>query len=319
MSYMPCRLIRLHEKNPVFRTHSWITVVYYGGMFDIALATCRELPALADDDAVLLKALQRRNLSVCMHFWDDPEVDWAEAKLTLIRTTWDYHHRLDAYMQWAERVATQSELWNPAAVIRWNTHKGYLRQLAELGIPIIDTTWVAHGASVELAEVCDAHSWKEVVIKPAVGASSHESIRMPLCDLSRGQEHLDRLVPAHDMMIQPFVNSVVTDGEVSLLWIDGQFTHAVRKRAKQGDYRVQDDFGGTIEAVTLDPIWVNIGQQCIDAISEEILYARVDLVCNNQGEYVVIELELVEPALYFLQGPESAELLVNALVTRIDR
>src|SRR5207248_10238751 len=134
--------------------------------------------------------------------WDDPGVDWHGIKVSVVRSTWDYHHRLDEFLAWAERVATLTRLWNPVEVLRWNTHKSYLRDLAARGVPVVPTILLEAGSTVDLATLLARAGWQEAVIKPAVSASAHETIRASLEGLAEGQAHVNRLLPAHDLLVQ---------------------------------------------------------------------------------------------------------------------
>ena len=284
---------------------------------DVALATCDELPALTADDQLLLAALRQRGLHAEPVVWTDRDVDWPGVRLCVIRSTWDYMTRLEAYLAWAERVEKVTALWNPLEVIRWNTHKSYLEELAGRGVRVVPTLWLEKGARVDLRELLIDQGWRDAVIKPAVSATARETIRLGVTGTDPAQEHLDRLLAVEDMLVQPFLRRVESDGELSLQFIDGEFTHAIRKRPVKGDYRVQDEFGGSMEPVEPEADELQFAVHALQTARREMLYVRVDVMRDNNGGLCLSELELVEPMLYFRQHPLAAESLADAILRRL--
>ena len=193
---------------------------------DVALVTSSEFPKLSQDDQLLLTALVERGLNAVPAVWDDPGVDWSSFAMCVLRSTRDYHHRLQEFLSWVEHVATVTSLWNPLEVVRWNTHKSYLRDLEQRGVPIVPTVWLAAGTQADLRRLMAAEGWRRVVVKPVVSASAHETILVSEESLDKGQGHIERLLPTTDLMVQPFIESVRGEGERSLMFIDGEFTHA---------------------------------------------------------------------------------------------
>src|SRR5438874_4007822 len=179
---------------------------------DAALVTCAEWPTMTDEGQLLLVELRRLGLDTQPVVWDDPSVDWSAPKVCVIRETWDYHLRRDEFVSWAERTAKQTTLFNSAEVVRWNTHKGYLRDLEERGVPIVPTAWLDLGTHSKLAEIMSTRGWHEVVIKPAVSGAAYETIQIGQDRIEVGQTHIDRLLPARDLMVQPFIPSVLDYG-----------------------------------------------------------------------------------------------------------
>ncbi len=288
----------------------------------LGLATCSELPAHEHDDTGLHSQLRERGHEVGFPVWDDPQVDWSTFDSVLIRTTWDYQEKLPAFAAWAEHAHTQTRLFNPIQVVRWNTHKGYLRELARLGIPIAPTTWLPRGTRANAADILVERGWHRAFIKPAVGATARETLPFGERDLAAAQAHLDRLLPHEDLMVQPYLSSVETLGELSAVVIDGQLTHTLRKVPVAGDYRVQDDFGATDEPWPLDAKAAAVVDAAIGFMHERfgpLLYARVDLLQLDDGSYGLNELELVEPSLFFRHGPDAVQRLVSAWEARLQQ
>jgi len=285
----------------------------------IALATCAGLPDWEIDDAPLHAALTARGVTLARPVWDDPSVDWASFDACLIRTTWDYQEKRDAFIAWAERASAATCLLNPFPVVRWNTHKTYLRDLGERGLPVVPTVWLERGTSADVGALTAAHGWPRAFLKPAVGATAHETLRF-VCDeagLATAQTHVDRLLPDETMLLQPYLSNVETTGEVSVLFIDGAVSHAVRKVPVPGDYRVQDDFGAHDEPYEASAELLDLARRFVDAVDHDLLYARTDFLFDDDGAPRLTELELVEPSLFLRHGPSAADRLAEALLRRV--
>jgi glutathione synthase/RimK-type ligase-like ATP-grasp enzyme len=284
---------------------------------DVLLATAGHLPELDQDDTPLADALRRRGLDVRLAVWDDPEVDWSDAGIVVIRSTWDHTGRRDDFVAWAERVAGVTRLENPADVIRWNTHKGYLIELEERGAPVVPTAWLGQGDRVDLGELLDSRGWKRAVVKPAVDAGSRGLRRVDRDDLAGGQEHLEALLSGADVMIQPYLEAIETAGEFSMVFIDGAFSHAVRKRPAAGEFRIQVEYGGRYVPEEPAEEARDLAAWILGATGHEFLYARVDLVPDEVGTLQLAELEVTEPSLYLTHVPEAADRLAAAIEERL--
>ncbi|SRR6266446_1836519 len=279
----------------------------------IALATSAKLPTLNDDDRLLIPALAELGLAAIPAVWDAPDVCWEEFQGVVVRSCWDYHHRLEEFLAWVARLERAGiPVWNPPAVLRWNSHKGYLRDLAARGVPIVPTRWLARGRRVGLGQLLRAEGWSEAVVKPAVSASAHGTWRTSFERASADQSRLDDLLRAEDVMVQPFVSEVGDTGEWSILFLDGQFSHGVLKRPAPGDYRVQWEFGGTAEATVAPGRLVADAEAVMAAVSGNPVYARVDGV-EREGRLVLMELELIEPHLFLGWDASAAGRLARAI------
>lgn len=281
----------------------------------IVLATSAALPGLAPDDRLLLRALRARGLAAEPVVWEDRLFDWGSASVCVIRSAWDYAWRRQEFLDWARRTADLRPLWNPEPVVTWNTHKQYLVDLATRGVPTVPTRVLGAGSHTPLAEVLAETGWTDVILKAAVAQTGRYLMRVPPEQHSAGQRHLDRLLRAEDMLVQPFLPGVTEEGETSLVFIDGVLSHAARKRPAAGDFRVHDDFDGTIEPVTPTAAQLDVARRALEAVGEPLLYARVDLVPGPDGP-VVMEFELVEPDLYLATAPGSADRLAEAVAAR---
>jgi glutathione synthase/RimK-type ligase-like ATP-grasp enzyme len=277
----------------------------------LALATCSSVPDWEVDDRVFHAALAARGVDAPQVVWDDPTADWSSFDAVLIRTTWDYQDKRDAFVAWAERLTVP--LHNPADIVRWNTHKSYLRDLEARGVPIVPTVWLARGTAPDIASLCSRRGWHRAFLKPCVGATARETLRFDAGD-PRAQQHAMRLLANEDLMLQPYLSRVETEGELSAIFIDGELTHSVRKVPVPGDYRVQDDFGA--KDYLIDFPDVALARRTIDAASRGLLYGRADFLVADEGLQLT-ELELVEPSLFFRHCGNAAALLADAVVRRL--
>ncbi|MDX1292626.1 MAG: hypothetical protein R3265_07440 [Hyphomonas sp.] len=241
--------------------------------------------------------------------WDDAAADWASYDAALIGTTWDYWDRPGEFLSSLEKIERQTRLFNPSALVRWNSHKTYLRDLASRGARLIPTLWIDEmtdalyqSAFAELGET-------KLVFKRQVGAGAS------------GQHLLNAGDPRpdmpHAMMVQPFLPTIQSEGEFSFIFIEGALSHALVKRAKPGDYRIQSAYGGQEEAVDPSSKDLSAARAVLEALDEIPLYARVDMVRHPDGTLLLMELELIEPYLYPEQGPRLGERLAKAVAARI--
>ncbi len=265
------------------------------------------------EDRLVQEALERKGMTVRRCDWSDPAIDWSETKLALFRTTWDYFHRFEEFSIWLEQVSSQTKLMNPAELIYWNIDKRYLEDLEARGINCIKTVFVERNSQQTLRSICEATPWKKWVLKPSVSGAGRHTYLLTEAELDSHEEVFQSLIANEEMMIQPFVDSIVSFGELSLMVMNGQFTHAVHKKAKQGDFRVQDDFGGTVHAYKPTKLEIHFAEQAIAACEPKPMYARVDMVTDNAGNLAISELELIEPELWFRLNENAAEVLADGI------
>jgi glutathione synthase/RimK-type ligase-like ATP-grasp enzyme len=296
----------------------------------LALATRSDLPTWEIDDRHLHAGLRARGVAFEQPVWDDPAVAWGRYDGVLIRTTWDYQDKLPAFRAWVQRVEAATRLWNPAEVVVWNTHKHYLRQLQAAGVPLATTVWLDRGQRVEIGSLVRESGFAQGFLKPCVGATARETLRFAATSpgIAAAQAHVDRLLPEEDLMLQPFLCSVLERGEWSAIFVDGQIAHCVRKIPVPGDYRVQDDFGARDEPYTptateravaehaMAVVW-QPGGPCPGADGTPLLYGRTDFLWAEDGSCVLTELELVEPSLFLRHAPATGERLADAWLQRL--
>lgn len=268
----------------------------------IALVTGAEMAKPDPETHYLVAALAQLGVAADIVPWDAP-VDWAAWPLVVVRTPWDYFRRLPEFLAWAERTRRLARFVNPYEVIDWNSHKQYLRGLAEAGIATVPTLWLDHGCGDARARLA-ARGWGEVVVKPAVSIGAIGALRAAALDPAC-LEHLDRLVAEGDVMVQPFVASVAEAGEVSLVYFGGRFSHAIRKQPAPGDFRVQDMYGGTVHPHQPTAAELAVADAVLARTPAPTTYARIDLV-EFDGAPALMEAELIEPELFLGATPEAA-------------
>jgi hypothetical protein len=276
----------------------------------VALATCVRKPEPDPDEEPLALALARAGADPQVVAWDDPAVRWDEFDVCVLRSTWNYPQRAEAFLAWADRVARATRLWNPREVVGWNVHKGYLRELAERGVPVVDTVHVPRGAAPSLARLLAGRGWRQAVVKPAVSAASFGTWRVGHVDADT-QARFAGDVAARDTLVQPYMRAVEDHGERALVWIDGALTHAVRKSPR---FAGQDE--GASDALAIAEDERSVAEAALAPLVGQLLYARVDVVRDDAGAPRVMELELIEPSLYLLQCPPALARLVAAITAR---
>src|SRR3989442_7289330 len=285
----------------------------------IALATYAKQPSLNEDDLLLVPALREFDVTAVPAMWDSPEVCWEDFQGVVVRSCWAYHHRLEEFLGWGGRLERGGiPVWNPPGVLCWNSHKGYLRDLAARGVPIVPTRWLGRGEPVDLPMLLEDAGWRDAVMKPAVSASASRTWRTSTEAAAGDQARLGELLRAGDVMLQPFVSEVRDRGEWSILFLGGQLSHAVLKRPAEGDYRVQWEFGGSAVAMAPPPTPGAGAQAGMAAVPGDPGDARVDGV-ERDGHLVLMELELIEPHLFLGWHAGAATRLakaIGALVTR---
>lgn len=283
----------------------------------VLFATYSQRPGLTEDDQLFARALELRGARVGAGVWDDATVAWAGATAVVIRSTWDYFLRRADFLAWAYRVSVATTLHNPATVVRWNSHKRYLAEIAKRDIRVIDTVFADAGTSLDMRDVARRHGWTDVVVKPAVSAAAHETRRFAASERAEGQAHLDRLLETRDVMIQPHLSALAEQGELALLFARGRFTHAVRRRSALVDGHVMPKSAvadAPADAVQLAEGVLEAAAALTGVGVNDLLYSRVDLAPANEG-YLLLELELIEPSLFLVHAPNAAESFAAALLS----
>jgi len=278
--------------------------------------TCAAPPAPDPDTPLLAEALTRAGRAVDVADWRDASVDWSASRVTVLRSPWDYVDHLAEFLAWAEQVSSVSALWNPLELVRWNTHKAYLLDLRERGAPVVPTVVLLGGSAASLDGICDAQGWNSMVVKPAVASGGKGARRAEVGDPS-AQAHLDDLLTAGDVLVQQYVPAVAEEGEWSVVLVSGRVSHALHKRPARGDYRVQEEWGGTTERVEPGAVLAELETRVCEVLPAPTLYARIDTV-SIAGQWHVMEVEVTEPSLWLHLAPDTTNRLVDAIGALLD-
>jgi glutathione synthase/RimK-type ligase-like ATP-grasp enzyme len=279
----------------------------------IAFVTYEGLPELNADDRRAAVALHDLGLPTDAVRWDDPRVDWLGYGAVVLRSTWDYHRRVDEFHGWIDRMdATGARLWNPPRVLRWNTDKRYLARMAQPSLAPPPTAILERGSAVNLAALLDARGWDEAVVKPAISADGFSTECTSRERAASDQAGLDAMLGRGDVVVQRLVPEIRSNGEISMMFFSGVFSHAVSKRPQPGEFRVQERLGGRIERTDPPPALIEHAHALLDLHAQGYLYARVDVVAAAE-QFVLMEVELLEPSLYLEHHPPSARAFALAI------
>lgn len=272
---------------------------------------------ILDEERILGEALAAEGLTSVRKAWDDELVNWLEPKAIIFRTTWDYFERFQEFSVWLDKVTQQTTLLNSAELIRWNIDKHYLRDLEAKGTNICKSFFVEIGSQTTLYQEFKKLNCKDAILKPCISGAARHTYKLSEANIFNYEDVFQQLIKKEAMMLQPFQYSVTQKGEVSFMVFGGKFTHAVLKKAKAGDFRVQDDFGGTLHDYEASAKEIAFVEQAVRNCLELPMYARIDVMWDNKGALAVSELELIEPELWFRRNPESAKILAQSIKKRL--
>ena len=296
---------------------------------DVTILTCQKYlnpkvittyeQNILDERKLITQALEDLGLKVYCTAWDDTEYDWSQTRAVVFRTIWDYFERYGEFSAWIEIVKTKTQLVNSYDLIQWNIDKHYLEDLQNKGIAIVPTEYVDTGSYRSIAEVCLERDWQDVVIKPAIAGGAFHTHKVLEFERADYEEVFENLVAERDMLIQPFVPTISSRGEASLMVFNGKFTHAILKKPKQGDYRVQDDWGGTVHPYSPTQEEITFAEDCFKACSTMPAYGRADILWGKNGDILLGELEIVEPELWIRNDPASARQFAQGVLKALNQ
>lgn len=292
-------------------------------MTDITLLTCRAyykpdnitpyIQNILLEQELLKSAFEAQGLKVDITYWDNPTYEWQETKSVLFRTIWDYFERFDEFWEWLEQVKTKTRLINSYELIKWNIDKHYLKDLSSWGIETVPTYFADKGCNMKLHEIAKRNQWKDLVIKPAISASAFKTYKILANEIQANEKLFNSLVQERNMLVQPYFETITQLGEASLMVLDGKFTHAILKKAQPGDFRVQDDFGGTVHNYIPTKAEINFAEKVFETCKTKPVYGRVDIVWDNDKNFYLSELEIIEPELWIRNYPKCAERIAEAV------
>ena len=265
-----------------------------------AFLSMDSLEGYVNDDALAEQALREEGWEVKAISWRNTHVDWNFFDIIVIRSTWDYHNEPEHFLEALETIdASNSRLENPLSIVRWNIDKGYLRDLEHRGVYTVPTCWGTNLTREEVFLHASHFPDKEYILKPVVSANAQDTYRFSDDTLASVVEELEHVFHNRAYMMQPFMPQIVEEGEFSLFFFNGCYSHTILKKPKASDFRVQEEHGGRITSFEPSTLLQQRASEALEAIGSTLLYARIDLVGDGKGDYALMELELIEPSLYF--------------------
>ena len=259
-------------------------------------------------DDLLIKPMAELDWSVDMVSWREPSVNWDRYEAVIIRSPWDYQLDANRFMQVLKTIDdSTARLENSLELVRWNIDKIYLRELEELGIPIVPTLWGVELQKDELLSAFARLDAKELVLKPTISANADDTFRIKKEVNTETADEILKTFHNRAYMIQPFMEKIISEGEFSLFYFGGEYSHTILKTPKKDDFRVQEEHGGVLTSVEPEPRLLKRAKQTMEQVSPQPLYARIDYVRTDADDFVLMELELIEPSLYFNMDAGSPE------------
>jgi glutathione synthase/RimK-type ligase-like ATP-grasp enzyme len=250
-----------------------------------------------EEDFQLSKFLETKGLIVKRPVWNDLQIDWKQFDVVILKSPWDYHDNFSSFILWLSDLDTAGiKVLNPFKTIQWNSDKHYLKQIADDGLPVIDSVFLEKGILPDLAELLDRSRCKQMIIKPCVSASAKNTLLLTFDNVSSVQNTINGLLANESFLVQPFMEEIL-QGELSFMFFNGNFSHSTLKVPKTGDFRVQSEYGGTVQKINTDIAHVQAAGKYVEKYGKGTLYARVDGIISN-GTFVLMELELIEPYLF---------------------
>lgn len=270
------------------------------------------------EDEILSKALIERGISTERVDWANKDYDWERTAIILVRSTWDYHDKWNEFLSFLKEMKDKVKFINPIETLIWSMDKHYLLDLEKKNVHIVKSLIIEKDAKIKLAEAAMNFNKEEIILKPCISAGARHTYRIKKSRIAEYESIFKSLIEEEAMIIQEFQDNIVIKGEVSLMYFDGKFSHAILKKAKEGDFRVQDDFGGSVHDYIASDEEIQFGLYTINQIDPVPIYGRVDICEDNNKEIALIELELIEPELWFRNAPESANILADAILKELN-
>ncbi|HKQ53846.1 MAG TPA: hypothetical protein VJT74_15840 [Pyrinomonadaceae bacterium] len=285
-------------------------------MTRVAFVTYADEPQLYYDDRPAAELLRSRGVEVEAVLWDSAAVRWEEFDAIILRSCWEYHLRTREFLDWIALMEHQAlPLWNPPAVVRENADKHYLKALAERGVAVAPTVWIEPGDDFDLARIMEQEGWTRAVVKPAVSMSAYGTWVTTPAGAARDQREVRELPAGSAVMVQRFVPEVQTRGEWSFVFFMKEYSHAVLKMPKAGDFRVQRDFGGWWADSSPSQALVEEARHIVERVEGPLLYARVDGVETDDGRLTLMEFELIDPVLFLGRDAGAVHRFADAIET----
>lgn len=275
------------------------------------------------EDVLLRDTLLARGVDAQIVAWDNPAIDWPATKLCVIRSPGDWCFRREEFLRWTDAVQRVTKIWNSAELMKWVCEKSYLRQLLERGITVVPTCCFPRGAAVDLGPFLEGRGWSDAILKPLTGQGSMGIIRTSLSPppgaqpIGEAQAHLNALLQRHGALIQPYFPSVETEGELSMIYIQGRVTHAVRKFPRPGDFRAFGTPASRQEAAPVDGILSDFADRAMRAVGMPVEFGRIDVISDTEGRMHLLELELVQPRLFLSSSADALDEMVRGICSEV--
>ena len=271
-----------------------------------------------NEDQILLDFLKKKGLNLTMEVWNDPTVNWATYDLALLKSPWDYFDKIGEFYQWLNKLEDLNlDILNPAQIIKWNSDKHYLQEISEAGLPVTPTLYFEKGEKPDLSTCFELLKTEMLIVKPCISGGSKNTIKITRSNLAEVTSLVHGYLTGEAYMVQPFLTEIETQGEWSFLFFNGTFSHNLLKKVKPGDFRVQHYLGGSIHSEPAPAHLLRSAEAYVRQFAQDCLYARVDGLEIN-GEFTLMELELIEPFLFLFTNQDSYQNYYNALTEIID-
>ena len=267
------------------------------------------------EDFLLFYALKKLGFNVMRSSWSSKKFNWEIVDYAIFRTTWDYFERLEDFLNWINTYSRKIKFINSIDLIKWNLDKSYLQDFPKEDV--VPSLFLKKNSHKSLKEISIQKGWKELIIKPSVSAAAWNTHRVSAENINEMELVFSNLKSSHKMIVQEFQKSVLTSGEVSIMVFGGKYSHAVLKKSKKNDFRVQDDFGGTVCKYEPKKIEIDFAEKIVSLCPERPLYARVDILLSKNGRILLSELEIIEPELWFRFCEKSADFLAKKIYESI--
>ncbi len=283
----------------------------------IAILTCQNIPNLNESDQLLIPSLAKKNIDAKAVIWNDITINWLDFDVLIFRNTWDYYEKQIEFDLWLENIEKLGiKTLNSISIINQNKHKFYLQDFEKQGIKILPTVFIEKTENLNLSKIIPNH-WKKAVIKPAYSGGSYQTQLFDIVDIDKINEQYISIASEKELLLQEFMPEIMTLGETSFIFFNKKFSHAVNKQAVNGDFRIQNQFGGIYTLIEAEAQIIEKAQKIVNTFSENLLYCRVDgIIIDN--ELHLMEVECLEPDLYFNLAKGSIDKFVTSILEMIN-
>lgn len=286
-------------------------------MRKIVFLTMDSIEGFYTYDELLVEPFKDLGWAVEFISWKAKNVNWKDYNAVIVRSTWDYQNSPEEFLQVLEEINSKTHLENNLEIIKWNMDKTYLRDLEEKGVKIVPSMWRNSFEVDEISMFFNELDTNELIIKPIISANADNTFRINKDDFKSQLSTLNSKFSSRPFMVQPFMKNIITEGEYSLFYFGGKYSHAILKTPKQNDFRVQEEHGGKIQLVQSEEDLKKEAEKILKVIEQDLLYARIDFVRTDKNDFALMELELIEPSLYFNMDPKSPKRFAEVFDNRI--